>query len=336
MDRPTNPPFAERDRRRHNALWLLHHLTGERVTRTVAGKLRERVDRNLRDALSGREGQLVPLPEVSDIPTFLSDYLAPSRPVLFRGAAKDWPAVQEWTPDFFKERFGHEPILLLRMSPTEMADHDYSGIETTLGDALDRLHEGDRAYLRFVPVLMQHPDVMNMLDMDWFRARRGPMAPQENLHLFIGGQGTSTALHTAISANFFVQVHGRKTWKIYAPDWSWVFRPPMERSVYFSSEFDPDDPDYDAFPETRALTGYEVTLEPGDILYNPPFWWHKVTNPTVSVGVGFRFMPPKAIWSASRILTVLSALAVDPPLFFGPVVDLDFTKIFTTRPFSRR
>ena len=62
--------------------------------------------------------------------------------------------------------------------------------------------------------------------------------------------------------------------------------------MYFVSSFDPARPDYDAFPAARGLQGLQVELHPGDVLYNPPFWWHKVDNPTVSIGVGFRWFPP--------------------------------------------
>lgn len=284
-------------------------------------------------ALADVEGATVPIPRIADPgpEAFLRDYLPTGQPVVLEGAGKDW-ACMKWSPDWFAAHYGDEPIRLLQMAPEEIEDGKYyAPTETTLGDAMRRLEEGNRAYCRFLPILMERPELQGDLRMDWFRARRGPWSNAGNLHLFIGGAKTATATHAAVSANLFMQIHGVKRWKIYSPEWSPVFKPPMERSMYFTSTFDPDEPDFDAYPEARHLRGYDIELHPGDVLFNPPFWWHKVSNPTVSVGIGFRWFPPGLCYRASPTQWLLTYLSINPPFWVGARYKLDFTRIFSAR-----
>lgn len=324
-------PFRRGDAVQHHALWVAEHVLGARWPEV--GGMRERVRRRQLASLEGTEGRLEPIPraEGADAETFVRTYLRENRPVLFEGAAKSWPAVGRWTPEFFAGRYGSDPIRLLQMAPEDYGHQRYDGIDTTLGEALARLAEGNRAYVRFIPLLMNYPELQHDLDLGWLRARRGPLSPPGNFHLFIGGAKTETATHAAVSTNLFVQIHGKKRWKIYAPSWAPVFDPPMERAMYFSSAFDPDAPDYERFPAARHLRGYEVELSPGDVLFVPPFWWHKVANPTVSIGVGFRWFPLGPCFRASPVQWMLTYMSVNPPLWVGLQHKLDFTKIYTSR-----
>lgn len=80
------------------------------------------------------------------------------------------------------------------------------------------------------------------------------------------------------------------------------------------SDFDPDQPDHERWPAARYLDRIVFELHPGDVLYNPASWWHKVENPGPSIGVGFRWMSPMAPrLNLSQFL--LFFLAANPPLW---------------------
>lgn len=327
-----NPEWSRRERRKLDLAMLGEHFLGGRVA-SLWDARRQRIE----DALvSDAEPQIRPLPEhEGSLEDFLRGPLADNRPVVMRGAASEWPAIERWTPSFFAENHGDEPIRILFMGPDQLDHQAYASDDLPLRDAIERLDEGNRAYLRFVPTLMKNPSLQADLDMEWIRARQGG-DQKLNLQLFVGGAGTATALHTGISSNLFVQVHGRKRWRIFAPHWTHAFKPPMRRSLYFESSYNPYHPDLERFPLTRGLQGYDVTLEAGDVLFNPPFWWHYVDNPTVSVGVGVRWMPLGRCLDASRLLTLLTVFSVDPPMLAAPLLDLDFTRMFSTRVLPRR
>jgi hypothetical protein len=48
----------------------------------------------------------------SDLPyeTYLRDYVENNRPVVVEGAGSSWPALEKWTPEFFKTRFGPKMV----------------------------------------------------------------------------------------------------------------------------------------------------------------------------------------------------------------------------------
>ena len=41
--------------------------------------------------------------------------------------------------------------------------------------------------------------------------------------------------------------------------------------------------------EILKADGWTVILEPGDVLYNPPFFWHQARSIDTNIGVGFRW-----------------------------------------------
>ena len=52
-------------------------------------------------------------------------------------------------------------------------------------------------------------------------------------------------------------------------------------------EVDLDRPDQDAFPELASLAFTDCVLEPGQMLYVPPKWWHYVKALAISFSVSF-------------------------------------------------
>jgi oxalate decarboxylase/phosphoglucose isomerase-like protein (cupin superfamily) len=46
-------------------------------------------------------------------------------------------------------------------------------------------------------------------------------------------------------------------------------------------------PDLERFPRIKELQGVEATINEGDILYVPMYWWHHVINITDTVAINF-------------------------------------------------
>lgn len=46
----------------------------------------------------------------------------------------------------------------------------------------------------------------------------------------------------------------------------------MFTSSHFQQQVDFDNPDYNRFPLSKHLTGYEAVVGPGDVLYIPLLW----------------------------------------------------------------
>ena len=52
-------------------------------------------------------------------------------------------------------------------------------------------------------------------------------------------------------------------------------------------QVDLDRPDDDAFPALASLPFTDCVLEPGQMLYVPPTWWHYVKALAISFSVSF-------------------------------------------------
>jgi len=236
--------------------------------------------------------------------------------VVIEGGAKDWNCVKTWSIDFFRERYGHEEILLVDHTQIE-AEYE----TPTLGDVLGGPGEDIKKYCRFYPLIQRHPEHIKDFDYDWLLKCRHRVTYDDEFEIFMGGANSYTPLHNAFSCNLFVQAYGEKVWTIYSPYYSMVFDPDPAENVYRSvsarqgSVFNPFEPDFEANPLFRYIDGLKVHLKPGDIFYNPPFWWHAVENPTDSIGVGYRWFAPFYSYRMAPLYFTLDLFARNPSIW---------------------
>lgn len=257
-------------------------------------------------------------------------YLKPGVPVVLQGAARAWPCVQKWTPDYLSEHFGHMPVTLIDAAPQNMSNINYQPEQATLKDVIEQMESAPlKMYSRFNQLLYHFPELVLDFDKSWLLKHRNRVASGQTFQVFIGGNTSKTHLHAASEHNLFTQVYGRKHWILYPPAYDCVLRPPVNRTPYFHSAFDPDHPDFETYPEMQYLDRYECTLEPGDILFNPPSWWHHVTNLSGSIGVGFRWFSPQDAFRLDASQALLTLLATNPPIWTATKYRADFAKIFS-------
>ncbi|KAF4507602.1 hypothetical protein G6O67_004082 [Ophiocordyceps sinensis] len=127
----------------------------------------------------------------------------------------------------------------------------------------------------------------------------------DSINLWIGNSHSVTATHKDNFENMFVQIVGRKTFVLLPPlchpcvnekqlPPATYVRTDKGFSLYLDegsepvpfATWDPDDPETNATPLSSFARPLRVTLEPGDMLYLPAMWYHKVTQscPTGSEG----------------------------------------------------
>jgi len=237
------------------------------------------------------KGKIFQLEERTDITDeeFRHLYLMRHQPVVLRGAAKHWPCMEKWTLNFLETSFGEDttPILDNRGGVEEV---EFKEVIRSIASGIPV--EGNSKYSRFNTLLWDHPELKADFCMDEFESKIHHNADKNytGLQLFLGGANTRTPLHSAFDGNLFLQIYGKKHWLIYPSWYNCVFAPENEKAVYLGSNCDPrnnENPDYPLFP---YVDGYEVTLEPGDVLFNPAGYWHDVYNPVGSIGLGYRWV----------------------------------------------
>jgi lysine-specific demethylase 8 len=202
-------------------------------------------------------------------------------PVLFKGYAKAWPAIEQWTWDYLKQLADNRQVKLVvgdresgQAQFTQMALSQYIDI---LADP-DNCQDKRQLYLKEFDLLTEFPQLQRDIRCEAFF----PDNMTAYQHAWIGVKGAATGLHHDIFDNLFTQIRGRKTFLLLAYDQI----SPHDRSDKF---------DYfarlaklDLFAENnqaRRVKPMTVEVEAGDALYIPKGWWHQVksSDPTISI-----------------------------------------------------
>lgn len=96
-------------------------------------------------------------------------------------------------------------------------------------------------------------------------------------------QPNGAPAHAAFMRNLFLQMRGKRAWRLWSPRYSQFMR--IQAFIGYISgtgahqNWDAGDPDAFGLNSTYAdhihhIPSYTVDLGPGDLLYVPPWWWH--------------------------------------------------------------
>lgn len=190
-------------------------------------------------------------------------------PFLIAGAVKRWP-LRALTPDALRERFGDVPVrarvgdyVATAFAPDramrDMSLRDYLELGTAPDSELPP-YVGNLE-LRELNAMCHWPS--------WFE-RMGPP------RFWLGPARTVTPLHCDYDDNIFAQIWGSKRIFLAPPHHDAFLYTREANPVLFGSPFDPEAPDFVAFPLARQAAIVEVVVEPGDMLYVPAGWYHQV------------------------------------------------------------
>jgi ribosomal protein L16 Arg81 hydroxylase len=225
---------------------------------------------------------------------FFRDYWAAHRPVVLTDALARSPALGRWTPRFFRERFGDEAIEVTTGREADPNyDQNFEAHRTRMRmDAfIDRVLAARKTndfYMVSNNFTMRRPRFRALLrDLKPPTQLFGRLVP-EATSLWIGPAGTVTPLHHDTTNILFCQLHGRKRIELVSPHESALLVDPM--NGYYSS-VDLDRLARAGHPALRELLVRRVIVKPGDALYIPAGWWHRVTSLDVSISfslLGFR------------------------------------------------
>lgn len=253
------------------------------------------------------------------------------RPVVIRGFARDFPAVRGWTADHLAARIGDKEVTVVEMDHAAFTrTHE---LKRTLHrmpfDAFVGRMRTEPLYLHNSSEFAEDADLLGELGID--RINAGLCDPDSTWdqifasNLFVGTDQVFSNLHAAPGGNFFLQVAGRKTWTLVDPALSPYLLPlTMRPFTYCLSNFGSFRGQPDDSPLWR-LPRQQVTLEPGDLLYNAPWWWHEVINHGETIGCAMRHVT--APFQRSPTLSnhrLFTALSTFPGLW--AVSAMDYTR----------
>jgi hypothetical protein len=105
--------------------------------------------------------------------------------------------------------------------------------------------------------------------------------------LWFGAADALTPLHRDNADVLNLQVIGRKRWTLFSPDQADRLYPQPPIEGFQPSRVDLSRPDLQRFPRYTGSRPIEVTLRPGEVMFNPAGWFHEVRalDPAVSVSL---------------------------------------------------
>jgi cupin-like protein len=264
---------------------------------------------------------------------FIRDHVRGNRPVILTDVTKHWKALARWTPEFFREQYGS-----IEINVEGQKEPLGSFIDEVLASRFDR--PGRYAYSMSIP--RQFPELLADIDPqprywhpNWLYSRYvlpivsdHKLCNVTGLEINIGGAGSAfPQIHydELLTETFVVQIHGRKEWVLYSPDQT-PYMYPKSAVSNFSTLTVKDGIDLDEFPEFRKVRPVRFFIEPGEMFYNPPGWWHttRALTPSIALVLTIARGP---IWSGVTKSTCAWTLHTDERS--RPIVLAKVAAIFT-------
>jgi|GEM_PF-3687985 len=224
-------------------------------------------------------------------------------PFVIRGAANNWKAVQNWTPKYLKENFPH--VIIPLADPIPNSKNKYE--EVPMSEGIDRILAGESKYCKFADTLYKAPELTEQLGFDFFKRLLPLFSTLGVRQFFLGPKSSETILHCALGHNFFTQIYGKKHWIIYPTKYNALFMPVINKTPHFIAceEFH--------FPHKHESLGkrldhWKITLNPGDVLFNPSYLWHTVSNSSNTIAVKYSWISKESFFNSPAlfIATLLS------------------------------
>jgi hypothetical protein len=273
------------------------------------------------------EGRISPVERRSDLTPklFREKYFLTGIPVVLEQAAANWPTVAKWTPDYLNAFCGNDRIEVLdgQNWKVNRAD-DREAVSTSeqivqMSDLMNEVKGGGAWYGAFMELLDKYAELRGDLDLAFVKRfghanRHLPWHQNIIAKMYVGGAGTATSLHCAAVSNLYIQIYGRKKWVLVAPEFTPFMYPAATRGLNWQSRVDFRNPDFTACPLYRFVDRYETVLEPGDVLWNPPFVWHGVANITESIAVSCWWVNLTRGLTNSLLLGLLTACGRPNPI----------------------
>ena len=214
-------------------------------------------------------------------------------PVLIKGFMKDTKAVSDWNLDYLKEIIGNFEVNVLQKQPK-------LEIKTMKFNEFANRVESEHLYVNNNHTILSHfPALFNDLSTKFkIFLNLLSSANLRNIHIanfFIGCNSkdkiNGSNMHCGGSGNFFCMIKGKKRWTLINPKYSCLLKGRVSESgIHGQTLFDMPDINLSQYPKMLTfLPRYDVTLEPGDILWNAPWWWHRIENSDdVNIGLAIR------------------------------------------------
>ncbi|MFY1583647.1 cupin-like domain-containing protein [Micromonospora sp. WMMD734] len=216
---------------------------------------------------------------------FVHTYRDRNRPVVLEGFVSHWPAVRNWSFAHLAERCGTVKVVVdsytsARARETTVAEF-VELLKTNVGPGASPIYLQEWLYQASCPDLAEDLPELDIAQYDFRRNLYGDDA-SVNHQLWLGQQGGITRLHqdSYTVDVMHAQIVGTKRWYIMSPDAE------LRRNA-------DGEPDWSAFRSSPDVELMQFDLRPGDFLFLPAAWYHRIELLTDSIGLGRKALDVK-------------------------------------------
>ena len=204
---------------------------------------------------------------------FAEEFRKQSKPVVIEGLMRDWPALKKWSFDYLAERCGSASVTVDSYDSQKAREMPFTQFVEMLKNnvAGDPLYLQEWLFMATCPHLAEDLPELPIAQYD-FRQNLYGRKISTNHQLWIGQAGATTRFH---QDSYFIdvmhaQIVGEKHWYVMSP----------EALVTSDST---GNLKWETHPATQVM---QCVLKPGDVLYLPALWWHRIELLTDSIGLG--------------------------------------------------
>ena len=249
-----------------------------------------------------KEGDILEVDSWPSTHEFLSRYATDRKrgngvgtPFVIRGVAKGMPAWQKWrSNERLLAEFGPDMLLSVEQGKKDAK----TDVDMTLAKFLD-VYESKDVYATGTV----HPDMEAHFTMPPFMFRGGLTRRLWDTNMWFSAGGTHSSIHADAFENVYCMFSGTKSWQIVSPEhrklvnkieMGWVPTPASAQDKgWLIRNLDPLAMDLQQFPGWANVPYLNTTLEAGDCMFLPSYWYHYVHSPGGrNLAVNFWFHPP--------------------------------------------
>ena len=219
------------------------------------------------------------------------------RPVIVTDATDGWAARTKWTFEFFRKEYGSETVLVTdRLGRAQVGrsvrlDEYLLYVEYPFLSPLSKVASPRPLYLTSFSPFARHPELLEDFGEPYFvdnayRELQGALRDwyfDQFTWVFMGPAGTLSPLHVDLFAThaWLAQISGRKHFLLFSP---------ADADCLYDGAVDLDHPDLERHPLLARARPIEAVLGPGEVIFIPRGWAHRVVSLDPSVSVTFNFV----------------------------------------------
>jgi hypothetical protein len=240
---------------------------------------------------------------------FFREYVSRWRPVVIRGASREWAAHTKWSDDsYLLERWGKADVTIFT-APNPQGFHPRSHEArgraqhaATLAELIrsDGKNESVKAHFLGTGGLLD--SMAEDIQDDWLYESTLPPIYYPKRRVFIHRGGISLWHRHPVDDHLTFQVRGSKDFALLDPLQSETLAS-INRNELYSFDID-----HAKYPRWRSIRPLCARLNAGDAIYLPPLWWHTVVPVDQRLGITLA-----STWGSSRQAILRNGI---PKLFF--------------------